>query len=178
MSVNDAIKDMLYGHEHRWRVAEHDLAQARSEVARLTAERDAAVARNIILYQQKTEEAEAARVDRVPVADYYQRVRKVLEDHGVDEAILDEVRDLPGWDGTEGGYNPGLTTTTFVYREDLDKVSAERDALHAEVEAMLEVVEAARETTTTRAGEMLPVLNRIYLALAALDALRARKVGG
>lgn len=41
MSVNDAIKDMLYGHEHRWRVAEHELAQARSEVARLTAEVEA-----------------------------------------------------------------------------------------------------------------------------------------
>ena len=41
MSVNDAIKDMLYGHEHRWRVAEHELAQARAEVARLTAEVEA-----------------------------------------------------------------------------------------------------------------------------------------
>ncbi len=41
MSVNDAIKDMLYGHEHRWRVAEHDLAQARAEVARLNAEVEA-----------------------------------------------------------------------------------------------------------------------------------------
>lgn len=41
MSANDAIKDMLYGHEHRWRVAEHELAQARSEVARLTAEVEA-----------------------------------------------------------------------------------------------------------------------------------------
>lgn len=110
------------------------IQQITADLARVTAERDAAVARNIILHQQKTEEAEAARVDRVPVADYYQRVREVLERRGADEAILDEVRDLPGWDGTEGGYLPGLTTTTFVYRSDLDKAIAERDALQARLD--------------------------------------------
>ncbi len=105
----------------KWRIALRERDTAR-------AERDAAVARNIILHQQKTAEAEAARVDRVPVADYYHRVREVLEKHGVAEAVRDEVRDLPGWDGTEGGYKPGLQTTTFAYREDLVKAEAERDA--------------------------------------------------
>lgn len=65
-----------------------------------------------------------------------------------------------------------------VFKAERDALRSEVARLTAEVEAMREVVEAARETTTTRAGEMLPVLNRIYLALADLDALRARKVGG
>jgi hypothetical protein len=71
-----------------------------------------------------------------------------------------------------GGYE-GLATllaTAPSLAADLARVTAERDAALAEVEAMRAVCEAARQWEDE--------VYDLRRTLAALDALRARKVGG
>jgi hypothetical protein len=68
------------------------------------------------------------------------------------------------------------------YRADvvsaIQRITAERDALRAEVEAMRAVVEAAQEVRDEHMTDE-PVMGRVLDRLdLALDALRARKVGG
>jgi hypothetical protein len=161
--------------------AEKDLAVARELLEVRTAERDAAVARNIILYQEKEQEAEEARVNRVPVADFYHRVCEVLRRHNVDQAVFDDVQELDGLDGTEGGYSPGLETTTFVYRERLDEAIRARDEVGIQLAAAQErlglamaVVDAARVAHAMwlqRTPRLTDHMLSIGSALIALDAV-------
>ena len=65
----------------------------------------------------------------------------------------------------------------IILRSDLARVTAERDALRAEVEAMRGVVEAAEPLSHWR-GVTYDDDEEIGALLNALDALRARKVGG
>jgi hypothetical protein len=96
--------------------AQERAEKAEAALAEAEAQRDAAVARNIILHQQKTKEAEDARVERVPVADFAHRVREVIDEAAMRpplslndegfaawvERLQDKLRDLRGWDGTCG----------------------------------------------------------------------------
>lgn len=92
--------------------------------AKVAAERDAAVSRNINLRR----EVEQERAERVPVADFILSVFDVIDkeknNHVEDsaawralEAVYEAAQRLPGWDGTEGGFRSGLETTHFVSRD-------------------------------------------------------------
>lgn len=95
-------------------------------------ERDAAVSRNI----QLRSEIEDERAQRVPIADYTHSVYEIIDKEIEDSLRMDplvhiavrrlehvrsEIEKLPGWDGTEGGFYPGLQTTHYVPRSELDR---------------------------------------------------------
>jgi hypothetical protein len=78
---------------------------------------------------------------------------------------------------TSCGYETRPDICSCVRRSDLARVTAERDAALAEVEAVHNVMAMAR-AFAGGAGNAAVHRARIATAFAALDAMRARKVGG
>jgi predicted nuclease with TOPRIM domain len=104
----------------------NEVDRLNAEHERLKDERDAAVARNIHLHTRVEEE----RALRVPVADIVLGVLRILDTAKTVDDVRAAVEDIPGWDGTEGGYYPGCQTSHFIARDVYDKDLA---ALRAEV---------------------------------------------
>jgi len=113
----------------------NEVDRLNAENERLKDERDAAVARNIHLHTRVEEE----RALRVPVADIVLGVLRILDTAKTVDDIRAAVEDIPGWDGTEGGYYPGCQTSHFIARDVYDK-----DLAALRVEAPRRYVELAR----------------------------------
>lgn len=125
-------------------LASADDCEARREAE---TQRDAAVARNIILHQQMTEQAARDAADRIPVADWTFRffaifdeaVERIGRSRGPDEwsaKLLENVRtriaDLPGWNGSEG-----CLPSAFMLRDEHDRLMSEATARAERAEGLL-----------------------------------------
>lgn len=123
-------------------VAAREMPVASEMIARLTAERDAAVGRNIRLQ----EEAREHEAERIPVATFaleaMQRIEALAEKYekrgketghaafvekseAMDEAV-EVVRGIPGWTGTEG-----RLPSAYILRDTHDAVVVAAEALLA-----------------------------------------------
>jgi hypothetical protein len=93
------------------------------------------------------------------------------------EAVIEKVRALDGWDGTEGGFAPGLETTTYVLRErfDAEKARADDEAKRANYfEGEVDAVEAILVAAGITDADETKLTNKVHTLVEQRDAETAR----